>query len=549
MGDVAPIPTTTPVPDDKKNQNEAPPTTAHNDVRAQTLKALETYISTQRSLLSQTREDIERLRELRRGVLCVGGARGVIEGMNARDEDGKMVVDTASPSAPTPTPTPKLESDEEDIDLDLRAPEFSLSRRVSECFDLNLEDKENRSGWGWGWEAFSGSCDPTRLYTLKTQHVQEIQRIKDTSLACLPPLPLPPPHPPLVPPTTTTPLTTYIRNARSSIIDPVFDKYGLSYNPEPLPPDKEEGKETQKEREHRKIRELKKRKIGGGGRGGRAGGGCAGLRVGARKVEGEGEEGGGEDGVFVRKDVGDESMDVDVDVGVVGGVGPQKAKPKPKPKKPKAVPRTLIPPPLPMVLTKSPRVRRPSVRASLVERERVPMPMPVVRLTVKPPPTPKLTIVIPGMWHPRRTARGSTATTEEVEEPGPFSEEEEDEEEGEEDGESEVEEEDEEADEEDPEPPPTPLPMDIDDDDDADASASSPKPLKPRKQKPKPDTYKQPWSTSEQHLLERLLEEIPEGAKNRWKQISVRMGGRRTPRQVASRVQKWVEKLRRFDLV
>jgi hypothetical protein len=40
---------------------------------------------------------------------------------------------------------------------------------------------------------------------------------------------------------------------------------------------------------------------------------------------------------------------------------------------------------------------------------------------------------------------------------------------------------------------------------------------KPSKEsgKPKSETYKQAWSVSEQHLLERLLEEIPEGEKNR----------------------------------
>lgn len=34
--------------------------------------------------------------------------------------------------------------------------------------------------------------------------------------------------------------------------------------------------------------------------------------------------------------------------------------------------------------------------------------------------------------------------------------------------------------------------------------------------KPKSETYKQSWSVSEQHLLERLLEEIPDGEKNRY---------------------------------
>ncbi|KAF9815195.1 hypothetical protein IEO21_04712 [Rhodonia placenta] len=64
----------------------------------------------------------------------------------------------------------------------------------------------------------------------------------------------------------------------------------------------------------------------------------------------------------------------------------------------------------------------------------------------------------------------------------------------------------------------------------------------------KSETYKQAWSVSEQHLLERLLEEIPEGEKNRWAKISKAMNGRRTPRQVASRVQKYFEKLKRFGV-
>jgi hypothetical protein len=33
--------------------------------------------------------------------------------------------------------------------------------------------------------------------------------------------------------------------------------------------------------------------------------------------------------------------------------------------------------------------------------------------------------------------------------------------------------------------------------------------------KPKPETYKQAWSVSEQHLLEQLLEQIPDGEKYR----------------------------------
>jgi hypothetical protein len=41
-----------------------------------------------------------------------------------------------------------------------------------------------------------------------------------------------------------------------------------------------------------------------------------------------------------------------------------------------------------------------------------------------------------------------------------------------------------------------------------------------KKEKPKSETYKQAWSISEQHLLERLLAEIPDGEKNRYVPLS-----------------------------
>ncbi|KAF9484293.1 hypothetical protein BDN70DRAFT_872790 [Pholiota conissans] len=70
-----------------------------------------------------------------------------------------------------------------------------------------------------------------------------------------------------------------------------------------------------------------------------------------------------------------------------------------------------------------------------------------------------------------------------------------------------------------------------------------------RAAKPKPETYKQAWSASEQNLLEQLLDTYPDGERFRWQKISQAMGGRRTPRQVASRVQKYFEKLRRVGLL
>ncbi|KAH9007379.1 hypothetical protein EDB83DRAFT_2205220, partial [Lactarius deliciosus] len=64
--------------------------------------------------------------------------------------------------------------------------------------------------------------------------------------------------------------------------------------------------------------------------------------------------------------------------------------------------------------------------------------------------------------------------------------------------------------------------------------------------KPKSETYKA-WSISEQHL-ERLLTEIPDSEKNRWPKIPKTMGSCRTPRQIASRVQKYFEKSKPFDV-
>jgi len=106
----------------------------------------------------------------------------------------------------------------------------------------------------------------------------------------------------------------------------------------------------------------------------------------------------------------------------------------------------------------------------------------------------------------------------------------------------------------------------------AEADVPATKTKAPRGQpgKLKSETYKQAWSVSEQCLLEKLLEEIPDGEKNRcvvlsrpflsgigihepyihrrWQKISRAMNGRRTPRQVASRVQKYFEKLKKFGV-
>ncbi|GJJ14728.1 hypothetical protein Clacol_008995 [Clathrus columnatus] len=71
---------------------------------------------------------------------------------------------------------------------------------------------------------------------------------------------------------------------------------------------------------------------------------------------------------------------------------------------------------------------------------------------------------------------------------------------------------------------------------------------RPRRRSVHSETYNKPWSSNEQRLLEKLLEDIPHGEKNRWSKISKAMAGKRTPRQVASRVQKYFEKLKKFGV-
>ncbi|KDQ09534.1 hypothetical protein BOTBODRAFT_36940 [Botryobasidium botryosum FD-172 SS1] len=61
-------------------------------------------------------------------------------------------------------------------------------------------------------------------------------------------------------------------------------------------------------------------------------------------------------------------------------------------------------------------------------------------------------------------------------------------------------------------------------------------------------TFNLPWTPQEQRLLERYLLEIPSTERHRWVKISKAMGGTRTARQVASRVQKYNEKMKKFGL-
>ncbi|KAJ6625072.1 hypothetical protein B0H10DRAFT_2003556 [Mycena sp. CBHHK59/15] len=112
-------------------------------------------------------------------------------------------------------------------------------------------------------------------------------------------------------------------------------------------------------------------------------------------------------------------------------------------------------------------------------------------------------------------------------------------------------------------PPPPPKPEPEPEPEPAPAIKSA---LGKRKRKPPActmDTYKQMWSLSEQNLLEQLLVQYPATEERRrvccarlvsfvahslcrFAKISQAMNGRRSPRQVASRVQKFMQKLKKW---
>ncbi|KAF8607307.1 hypothetical protein BDV93DRAFT_436227 [Ceratobasidium sp. AG-I] len=96
---------------------------------------------------------------------------------------------------------------------------------------------------------------------------------------------------------------------------------------------------------------------------------------------------------------------------------------------------------------------------------------------------------------------------------------------------------------------PEPVPHAQIDDDATSPAQEEPTPEQPNEPEDVPATFKKNWSLEEQHTLERLLTEIPSTVKfSRWVKISEAMGGTRTPRQVASRVQKYYEKMKKLGV-
>ncbi|THH30497.1 hypothetical protein EUX98_g3700 [Antrodiella citrinella] len=273
-------------------------------------------------------------------------------------------------------------------------------------------------------------------------------------------------------------LLQLVRDRRRTIIDPVLASMPpLSSDEEDEPIDPEELKKL---REREKIRDLKLRKINGGG------------SFGTRKPRAS-------KGVFIRTDVEDESAEVDI----WGGVQAAETR--------MVVKREVEAPPSSVLgCTMDSKQLQTSVGprdAATSLAPSIPVPVPSSSTRQRRPSRPVTTI-----------SSSSRPTRGKVKQSAPAN-------------------------------VPDALASDVMDTvAGASSVPSSHDPSLNKKGKPRPETYKQAWSVSEQHLLERLLEEIPEGERNRWAQISKAMSGRRTPRQVASRVQKYYEKLKRFGL-
>ncbi|KAL1744091.1 hypothetical protein HDZ31DRAFT_82959 [Schizophyllum fasciatum] len=322
--------------------------------------------------------------------------------------------------------------------------------------------------------------------------------------------------------TQTSPLShlqQLVKDARSRIVDPVFAMYpdlATLSEPAPVEPPKPPDAATlKKQREHDKLRDMRTRR----------------LVCDPPPAPGSSQQ---EPGVFVRRDADDESMDVDVaddtlarhptprldpDSSTASAASPSSAGlPTPPPPSasgfkiiiPKGVGRQLPPETLEQPL-RSRRQRKNTLKMSaLIQEQPEPEPPPSSCLGKRgrrrSSPAPRIVLSAARHATPISVATPSSPCTSSGQHLDT------------------------------PIEPPS-----------ATMQSSTPSSSQ-KKARPKSTTYKVPWTDEEQHLLERLLQEIPEGESFRWQKISKAMGGKRTPRQVSSRVQKYFEKLKAFGV-
>ena len=216
-----------------------------------------------------------------------------------------------------------------------------------------------------------------------------------------------------------SPLEQLVKDARTSIIDPILAVYPPPSDEEDEPPDPEE---LRRIREREKIRELKRRKIHGSSR-------FYGLSgLGLRKADTE--------AVFVREDQADESADVDIGMDDSA--------------------------PCPSDVTPS------SAQESQIE------------VSTSPTSITSVSIINDDKASVRVNNKSTRAkrSTRKVD-------------------------------------PPSTMPEASSSKNVIESPVQDDEPKLTKKGKPRPETYKQAWSVEEQHILERLLDEIPEGSKNR----------------------------------
>ncbi|KIK68395.1 hypothetical protein GYMLUDRAFT_35805 [Collybiopsis luxurians FD-317 M1] len=355
-----------------------------------------------------------------------------------------------------------------------------------DAFKLSALDEAAESlPEGIEWSLFA-KHDPTPLQTLVAKSQQ-------------PPAPAP----------NVSDFQKRIREAKASILDPVFSTWNLSFNPvketaeekHPIPVDPAVLKKA-KERE--KIKELKKHKIMPSG----------------LTLTPSGPRNRGPGGVFIRRDLVDESMDVDISADTEGNFKDVEASANHSTTTsvPCSSSHSSPQPPStsPLALDRPSRTRNSISKPAHDDSKKL------SGIKIAPPSAPPT--LLPLTRQRRRSSRTVSSCTDDMDVDSNFP----------------------------PTPDSLPLPepdLDLEPEPEVlpEEDESSPQVLGKR-MRPKSETYKQAWSTSEQQLLEVLLEQIPEGEKNRWKKISKAMNGRRTPRQVASRVQKYFERLKKLGI-
>jgi hypothetical protein len=240
-------------------------------------------------------------------------------------------------------------------------------------------------------------------------------------------------------------LQLFVKQARKTLVDPILAQFESISSPEPSSSEEEaDPEEVRRQQEREKIKYLKNRKIYGCGL-------SFPTSSSTLRLKPQGTE-----GVFIRRDVDDETMDVDIDLGDSLEAGEEKMD---NDLLSKAKTRSTFAPVTDT--TVGVRIRRPTIKQAHLNG---------IGNT-------KGTTKKDSHRSPKKSKSSSMAV--------PLG------------------------------PPPDPQALE-----DIALSDDPPEDLKPKRKskgpKPKPETYKQSWSVSEQNLLEQLLEEIPDGEKFRY---------------------------------